>query len=74
MAGWSPPSVSRQVATVIALLYAAFLVYMLVVVQQLLLALFVGVALGTVYFAYRLLLAFEAIADAQQRLAAAREN
>jgi len=67
--GWSPPTVSRQVLAAVGVGYAVVLAYALLVVQQLLLAVLVGVTLASVYLLYRVLLAFEAIADAQQRMA-----
>ena len=72
--GWSPPAVSRPVLAAVGVGYALVLAYALVVVQQLLVSVFVGVALATGYLLYRVLAAFEAIADAQQRLAEQAEE
>jgi len=74
MSGWSPPSPSSRTVAVVGILLLAVLLYALLVAQQVLLGLFPVVAVGAGYVAWRLLLAIEAIADALQRLAAARER
>jgi hypothetical protein len=58
----------------VGVLLLVVLLYALLVAQTVLLGLFPMVAVGAAYLAWRLLLAIEAIADALQRLAAARER
>jgi hypothetical protein len=74
MSGWSPPRPSRQQVTVVAVLYLLLLAYGLLIIQQILLVVMVGLAGFGLYFGYRLLLAIEAIADALQRMAHQRER
>jgi hypothetical protein len=74
MSGWSPPSVPRQWVAMGVAAYLAILAYAVVIAGQLLLGLLPGLLFVGGYFAWRTLRAFEAIADAQQRLAAARER
>lgn len=73
MSDWSPPTVPPQALPVVVALYAAVVLYSVVVVQRFLPAVFVGLLFVTAYFAYRLLMAIEAIADAQQRMANRQE-
>ena len=74
MSGWSPPTLSRgQLAgAVVGLL--AVTAYSLVIVQQLLLVVFPAIAAVVLYLAWRFVRAVEAIADAQQRRAAAAQQ
>jgi membrane protein implicated in regulation of membrane protease activity len=74
MSGWSPPSVPRNWLLVAAVLYAFVLAYSLLIAQQVLLAVFLGLFVASIYLFWRVLRAFEAIADAQQRRAAAAER
>lgn len=74
MSGWSPPSVPRNWLLIAAVLYALVLAYSLLIVQEVLVALFLGVLVASLYLLWRVLRAFEAIADAQQRRAAAAER
>lgn len=74
MSGWSPPSPSNRTVAVVGILLLAVLLYALLIAQHVLLGLFPVVAVGAGYVAWRLLLAIEAIADALQRLATARER
>jgi 4-hydroxybenzoate polyprenyltransferase len=69
MSGWSPPTVPRQWLVLGIVAYLAVLAYAVLIAGQLLLGLLPGLLLAGLYFAWRFLLAFEAIADAQQRLA-----
>ncbi|ESS06665.1 MAG: hypothetical protein A07HB70_01386 [uncultured archaeon A07HB70] len=72
MSGWSPPTLSRRQLATVGLLIAVSVTYSVFVAAQLLLALGPVVLLVTLYLAWRLLLAVEAIADALQRIADAR--
>lgn len=74
MSDWSPPTIPLRVLPVIVVLYAAVVLYAVIVVQRLLLAALVGLLFATAYVAYRLLMAVEAIADAQQRMADREES
>lgn len=74
MSGWSPPSVPRNWLVVALALYAVVLAYAVVIVQRFLLAALVGALVASSYFLWRFLRAFEAIADAQQRMASAQEG
>ncbi|WP_225333674.1 hypothetical protein [Halomicrobium urmianum] len=73
MTGWSPPRPSPRAVAAAVALYALVLAYALLVVQQVLLGVLFGVFFVGLYFAWRLLRAVEAIADAQQRMADRRE-
>lgn len=74
MADYSPPSFSRKWFVGIVLLYVLLLAYSVLIVQQLLLGIIPGIAIGFFYLVWRFLVAVEAIADALQRLAQQREQ
>jgi hypothetical protein len=74
VSGWSPPALSRRQLAAVGLLIAVSVVYSVFVAAQLLLVLGPAVLLVTLYFAWRLLLAVEAIADALQRIADAQSD
>lgn len=74
MADYSPPSLSHEWFVGIVLLYVLLLAYLALVVQQLLLGIIPGIAIGFFYLMWRFLVAVEAIADALQRLAQQREK
>ncbi|WP_226012477.1 hypothetical protein [Halomicrobium salinisoli] len=74
MAGWSSPRPSPKAVAAGVVLYALVLAYALLIVQQVLLGILFGVFFAGLYFAWRLLRAIEAIADAQQRLADQRRR
>jgi hypothetical protein len=74
MSGWSPPTVPRPWLAGAVVVSLAILAYAVVIAGQLLLGLLPPLLLAGLYVSWRLLRAFEAIADAQQRLAAAREE
>lgn len=74
MSGWSPPAVPRTWLAGIALLYALLLGYLILVVHQILLGVVVGILLASIYLVWRFIVAVEAIADAQQRIAHQREE
>jgi hypothetical protein len=74
MPGWSPPSPSNRTVALVSGLLLVVLLYALLVAQNVLLGLLPVFAVGAGYIAWRLLTAIEAIADALQRLAAARER
>lgn len=74
MPAWSPPSIPRHWLVAVALLSVLWLAYAFLVLQQILLGLIPLIAFAAVYVGWRFLAAFEAIADAQQRLAARREG
>ncbi|WP_136716280.1 hypothetical protein [Halorientalis salina] len=74
MPGYSPPSIPRSWLAGIGLVFALLFGYSLLVVQTPLLVLFPAVLAGLLYVGWRFLVAIEAIADAQQRLARHREE
>ena len=75
MSGWSPPSLSRRTVAAIATGYVLIAAYSLVITAQLLLGVILpGVVLLGSYLLWRVLRAVEAIADALQRIADARES
>jgi hypothetical protein len=75
MSGWSPPSPSRRTVAAIATGYVLIAAYSLVITAQLLLGVILpGVVLLGSYLLWRFLRAVEAIADALQRIADARES
>lgn len=75
MNGWSPPSLSRRTVAAIATGYVLIAAYSLVIVGQLLFGVILpGVVLLGSYLLWRFLRAVEAIADALQRIADARES
>lgn len=69
MANWSPPAPSRSWLATIVVLYALILAYAIVIAGQLLLGVLPGLILIVIYLFWRLVVAIEAIADAQQRVA-----
>ena len=74
MAGWSPPSIPREWLFGIGFLYVAFLAYAVLIAQQILLGVLVGLVIVSLYLGWRFLRAVEAIAEALQRLASERED
>jgi len=74
MAEWSPPSISRTGVIAIGVFYVLLLAYSIVIAGQLLLGLLPGFLIVVLYFLWRGLVAVEAIADAQQRMASRREE
>jgi len=74
MTGWSPPTISRQWLIGIGTVYALLLAYVVLVLGELLVGLVPAFAFLSLYFAWRFLLAVEAIADALQRIARERED
>ena len=74
MSQWSPPRLPRPLLVAGIVAWALWLLYTLIIVQQVLLGLLPGFLFVGVYVAWRFLAALEAIADAQQRLAAERER
>jgi hypothetical protein len=74
MSDWSPPSVPRNWLVAIAVCYAVLLAYSVLIAGQLLLGVLPGFAIVFLYFLWRALVAVEAIADAQQRLASRHEE
>jgi len=74
MSDWSPPTLSRgQLAGIVGGLLAVS-AYSLIIVQQILLVVVPAAAVVVLYLAWRFVRAVEAIADAQQRLAADRDE
>ena len=73
MSDWSRPRLSRPVIVGLSICYVLVLAYSLVIAGQILLGLLIGAVFGVVYLGWRFLAAFEAIADALQRLAKHRE-
>jgi len=74
MADWSPPSISRNWVIAIGVFYVLLLAYSIIIAGQLLLGLLPGFLIVVLYFLWRVLIAVEAIADAQQRMASQREE
>lgn len=74
MSEWSPPAISRPWLVAIGLGYALVLAYSIVIVHQILLGIFLGFLIASLYLLWRFIAAFEAIADAQQRIARQRER
>lgn len=74
MSDWSPPSISRNWLVAIALFYILFLAYSVLIAGQLLLGVLPGFVIVFLYFLWRGLVAVEAIADAQQRMASQQDE
>lgn len=74
MPDWSPPSIPRPWLLAGVVFYILLLAYLILIAGQLLLGVLPGVLLLGVYFLWRGLAAVEAIADAQQRMAAQEEQ
>lgn len=74
MADWSPPSIPRPWLVAIVGVSVLLLAYSILVAGQVLLGVLPGLLLVILYFLWRGLAALEAIADAQQRMAARREE
>lgn len=74
MADWSPPSLPRNWLIAIAVFYALLLAYSILIAGQLLLGVLPGFVIVFLYFLWRGLVAVEAIADAQQRMASQKEE
>jgi len=74
MTNWSPPTFARPWLAITLAAYALVLGYSLVIAQQILLGVIVGFWILAVYLLWRVLVAFEAIADAAQRIADAKES
>jgi CHASE2 domain-containing sensor protein len=72
--GWTPPSIPRHWLAATVILYVLFLGYSIFIAGQLLLGVVPAVAIVSVYLPWRFLVAVEAIADAQQRIASQREE
>ena len=69
MSAWSPPTLPRSWLLLSVVPFVAWLAYSLVIIEQLLLGVLPLFAFVAFYLGWRFLAAFEAIADAQQRLA-----
>lgn len=74
MEGWSPPSIPRNWLIAIVIFYIAFLAYSILIAGQLLLGVFPAFIIAFFYILWRALVAVEAIADAQQRIAYREEE
>ncbi len=74
MSDWSPPSIPRNWLVAIAVFYILFLAYSILIAGQLLLGILPGFVIVLLYFLWRGLMAVEAIADAQQRLASQQDE
>jgi hypothetical protein len=74
MSDWSPPSIPRNWLVAIAVFYILFLAYSILIAGQLLLGILPGFVIVFLYFLWRGLMAVEAIADAQQRLASQQDE
>jgi predicted tellurium resistance membrane protein TerC len=69
MADWSPPTVPRAWLVTAVVLYAVVIAYGVLIAGQFLLTVFPGLLVVGLYLLWRFVVAVEAIADAQQRLA-----
>jgi hypothetical protein len=74
MSEWSRPRLSRPWLVGIGVSYLLVLAYAVVIAQQILFGIWIGVLCGAVYLGWRFVAAFEAIADALQRIAYQREQ
>ena len=74
MSNWSPPSVPRNWAIGIGLLYVLFLLYALLGVGNILLGVLPGLLLLFFYILWRFLVVLEAIAGSLQRIAQEKEQ
>lgn len=74
MSEWSPPSLPPVLRAAGSILIVAILAYAILFTGQLLLALLFVIPLGMLYLLWRALAAFEAIADAHQRIAREMES
>ncbi|WP_430503863.1 hypothetical protein [Haloparvum sp. PAK95] len=74
MAEWTPPTMQPTTKIGIGALVLLLTAYAILIAGQLLLVVQVIAMGATVYVAWRALLAVEAIAEAQQRIAAAEER
>lgn len=73
MSEWSRPQLSRPLLVGISICYLLVFAYAFVIAGEILFAIWIGVFCGVVYLSWRFVVAFEAIADALQRLARQRE-
>ncbi|AXG10522.1 hypothetical protein [Haloplanus rubicundus] len=74
MTNWSPPSIPRNWFVAIVVFYVLLIAYSVLIVGQLLLGVLSGFVFVFLYFLWRCLVAVEAIADAQQRMAFQQEE
>jgi hypothetical protein len=74
MSEWSRPRLSRPWLVGIGICYLLVFAYAFVIAGQILFAIWIGVFCGVVYLGWRFVAAFEAIADALQRIAYQREQ
>jgi len=74
MTDWSQPSLPRHWLIAIVVFYVLLLAYSIIIAGQLLLGILPGFVIVVLYFLWRGLVAVEAIADAQQRMASQREE
>lgn len=73
MSGWSPPRLPRSWLVGLAVGYLLFVSYAVIIAQQFLFAVVLGIALVSTYLLWRFIRAVEAIADALQRIADSRD-
>lgn len=73
MPGWSPPTLSKKQITGIVLVIVTSIAYSVAIASQLLLALGPTILILLLYLLWRFIRAVEAIADASQRVADAKE-
>mgnify|MGYP006875076862 FL=1 len=69
MSGWSPPEPSNRTIAGIVVIVVMIIAYSTIIAQQLLLGLFPSLFVLALYFAWRVVRAIEACADALQRIA-----
>lgn len=74
MEGWSQPRIPVPALAVGTVLWLAWIAYCLIIIQQVLLGVLPVILFAVVYVGWRFLVALEAVADAQQRLASERER
>jgi len=74
MSDWSPPSIPRTWLLVSSVLFVLLFAYSVVILAQPLIVLVLGASIVWFYLLWRFIVAIEAIADAQQRIATQREQ
>lgn len=74
MSEWSPPGIDRPTRIGIVVATILLAAYSVLVMQQILVVVYILAVGAAIYIGLRFLVAFEAIADAQQRIAVATER
>ena len=74
MSSWSPPSIPRTWIVGVGLLYVLIVGYSVVVAQEILFGVWIGLLFGSLFLLWRFVAAVEGIADALQRISRQRED